>query len=172
MTISKDTGGQAAATDRRVNFLEQPIRSLLPELLEDHTTGGSITAKDGSELTPDTVLASPPVMRVDKPKPEQKKRAKAKAEIFTPSWLVNRMLNMAEAEAEAEGSGLQNAFTREFETEIKRTVRGRTIKETKHGWTPTPGPVVSKESWGTPLTPSRYISVRTLIKPLRTECKS
>ena len=32
-------------------------------------------------------------------------------------------------------------------------------------------PTVSKGSWETPLTPSRYISVRTLIKPLRTECK-
>lgn len=32
-------------------------------------------------------------------------------------------------------------------------------------------PTVSSESWGIPLTPSRCISAKTLIKPLRTECK-
>ncbi len=36
----------------------------------------------------------------------------------------------------------------------------------------TKNPTVSSESWGTPLTPSKYISVRTLTKLLRIEWKS
>ena len=32
-------------------------------------------------------------------------------------------------------------------------------------------PTISSESWGIPLTLSKYISVKTLTKPLRTECK-
>lgn len=36
------------------------------------------------------------VPRVDKSKEEQKKRVKEKAEVFTPSWLVNQMNNMVD----------------------------------------------------------------------------
>ncbi len=41
------------------------------------------------------------------------------------------------------------------------------MEETKMSNSPT----VSSESWGIPLTLPKYISVKTLIKPLRTECK-
>ena len=87
---------------------QEPVRSLLPRLLADKSTGRSIIwATDAyaatapgcgarDQMTPGALLApdGPDVRpRVLKSQEAQATRTRKLAEVFTPAWMVNRMAN-------------------------------------------------------------------------------
>ena len=83
-----------------------PINRLLPILLKDMSTERNIIWATNSYVSrgpgfsaTDFITcenASIPQPRICKAKEEQKKRTKGKAEVFTPSWLCNKMNNYAD----------------------------------------------------------------------------
>lgn len=83
-----------------------PINRLLPILLKDMSTERNIIwatnsyASRGPGFSATDFItcenASIPQPRICKAKEEQKKRTKGKAEVFTPSWLCNKMNNFAD----------------------------------------------------------------------------
>lgn len=96
-----------------INIAAEPVRAVLGMLLRDKTTGRNIvwgtdsySALDGgcqanAEITEDALLkldsfALQP--RVMKARAEQLSRTRAKAEVFTPSWICNRMNNACDDE--------------------------------------------------------------------------
>ena len=91
-----------------LNIRANPIRSVLPQLLRDKTTGRNIVwgtdsyqqlneaCRANAEITVDALLkldAFELQPRVMKARDEQLSRTRAKAEVFTPSWICNRMNN-------------------------------------------------------------------------------
>lgn len=115
------------ARDGKVDIFENDIpEQLLGILLRDHTTGRNIfwacddyealgkgyAFGDTIELAAITGDNSNVIMpRVMKDKSLKKKRAKEKAEIFTPAWLCNEMCNATDEPLLAEGC----CFNRPFE---------------------------------------------------------
>ena len=89
-----------------IDFSDPCLRSFLPVLLQDHTTGKNIIwatepppelgAGFTDEITLEQIKRCPPVPRVLKRLDEQKQRTKAKAEVFTPSWVCKKMIDMGE----------------------------------------------------------------------------
>ncbi len=89
-----------------------PLLAVLPELLVDRTTGKNIVWATANyegygayyqrdrQITPEMclnlVMAGVLVPRVEKTKEQQDKRTKEKAEVFTPSWIVNKMNNFCD----------------------------------------------------------------------------
>lgn len=89
-----------------------PILKVLPELLQDRTTGKNIVWATSNyeqygafyrmdrQILPEAclnlVMAGILVPRVEKSKEQQDKRTKEKAEVFTPSWIVNKMNNFCD----------------------------------------------------------------------------
>ena len=65
-------------------------------LFIDRTTRRPLVLPDGSYITHEK--ADTIIRRVDKTKQEQDKRRKKRAEVFTPSWLCNDMINLLEEE--------------------------------------------------------------------------
>lgn len=65
-------------------------------LFIDRTTRRPLVLPDGSYITYEK--ANTIIRRVDKTKQEQDERRKKKAEVFTPSWLCNDMINLLEEE--------------------------------------------------------------------------
>lgn len=65
-------------------------------LFIDRTTGRPLVLADGSYITHEK--ATTIIRRVDKTKQEQDERRKKKAEVFTPSWLCNKMIDYLENE--------------------------------------------------------------------------
>ena len=81
---------------------------IIQRLLADRTTGKNIIWASGdtpqAEITVDDVSGIIP--RCQKPKEIQKGRTKSKAEVYTPVWVVNKMVNSVDRE----WFGRPNAF--------------------------------------------------------------
>ena len=105
-----------------INLREEPIRGLLKKLLQDMTTRKNIifatdiyTGNSKDEITEEYVLSSRAAYeicpRVEKNREVQNDRTRAKAEVFTPSWICNKMNN----HCDAEWFGRENIFNVEDE---------------------------------------------------------
>lgn len=91
---------------RLVDFSDPILSAALFILLKDRTTGKNIIwatepppelgAGFSDEITLEQIKKCPPVPRVLKRLDEQKKRTKAKAEVFTPSLVCEKMIDMGE----------------------------------------------------------------------------
>ena len=91
---------------RLVDFSDPILSAALFILLKDRATGKNIIwatepppelgAGFADEITLEQIKKCPPVPRVLKRLDEQKKRTKAKAEVFTPSWVCEKMIDMGE----------------------------------------------------------------------------
>lgn len=96
-----------------IDFDTYPINEVIPYLLKDKTTGENIIfatteyAEVDSSIgveTPMSVillystLAGMIKPRVEKSTEQRRKRTKSKAEVFTPSWICNKMNNYCDAE--------------------------------------------------------------------------
>jgi type II restriction enzyme len=89
-----------------VDFSDPILSAVLFILLKDRTTGKNIIwatdpppelgADFTDEITLEQIKKCPPVPRVLKRLDEQKQRTKAKAEVFTPSWVCEKMIDMGE----------------------------------------------------------------------------
>ena len=92
----------------------EPLYAVLPELLKDQTTGKNIVwatdtySKYGAyyhkdrQIFPDfqlnLIYDGLMLPRIQKTIEQQKSRTKNKAEVFTPSWICNKMNNHCDAE--------------------------------------------------------------------------
>ena len=90
----------------------QPLLKVLPELLADHTTGKNIVwatdtytehgSKYGKEkqiftdLALEVITDGTMLPRIQKTQAQQQARTRAKAEVFTPSWICNKMNNFCD----------------------------------------------------------------------------
>ena len=96
-----------------IEFRKYPLEIILEKLLIDKTTGKRIIwATDGYseygdkycdrfEITPGALAGINPVLiqpRAFKALETQQQRTKSKAEVFTPSWIVNKMVNHLDEE--------------------------------------------------------------------------
>ena len=96
-----------------IEFRKYPLDMILDKLLIDKTTGKRIIwATDGYseygdkycdrfEITPGALAGINPVLiqpRAFKALETQQQRTKSKAEVFTPSWIVNKMINNLDEE--------------------------------------------------------------------------
>ena len=91
---------------RLVDFSDPILSAVLFILLKDRTTGKNIIwetepppelgAGFADEITLEQIKTCPPVPRVLKRLDEQKQRTKARAEVFTPSWVCEKMIDMGE----------------------------------------------------------------------------
>lgn len=104
---TKQTKQTILASDEELKDLTDyhygPAKDYLRILLQDRTTGGYIRFCTDNykefgygpddEMTPEAVLKLDILPRVAKSKALQKARSKAKAEVFTPSWVCNTMNN-------------------------------------------------------------------------------
>lgn len=87
--------------ERLINVEDDLIKPLLSLLLKDKTTGGNIIwatdtysdFKEKDHMNEEDILLHSEVIkpRVEKSLDEQKTRTKKKAEVFTPTWVCNRM---------------------------------------------------------------------------------
>ncbi len=108
------------------DFEANPVAELLPKLLKDKTTGKNIIwatdsySKFGelyspqNQITPASLGLLPRgtiMPRVGKTLEQQAARTRAKAEVFTPSWIVNQMINYRDSE----WFGRENVFNIEIE---------------------------------------------------------
>ena len=135
-----------------VDITQFPVSQVLDQLLKDRTTGENILfATDAyEELSPEfgekcqiqaDMLMSGRLKicpRVEKEFEQQRMRQRAKAEVFTPSWIVNKMNNHCDEEWFGE-SGVFN-------------------QETETGWVVNPKPVHFRRglSW------KKYVDSRRL----------
>lgn len=88
-------------SDRLINIEDSLIKPLLSLLLKDKTTGENIIwatdtypdFKEKDHMNEEDILLHSEVIkpRVEKSLDEQKTRTKKKAEVFTPTWICNRM---------------------------------------------------------------------------------
>lgn len=89
-----------------IDFSDTCLRTFLPVLLQDHTTGKNIIwATDpppelgvgfADEITLEQLDKIHLVPRVQKRLVDQKKRTSKKAEVFTPTWVCKKMADVAE----------------------------------------------------------------------------
>lgn len=89
-----------------IDFSDPCLRTFLPVLLQDHTTGKNIIwATDpppelgvgfADEITLEQLDNVQLVPRVQKRLADQKKRTSKKAEVFTPTWVCKKMTDVAE----------------------------------------------------------------------------
>lgn len=89
-----------------IDFSDPCLRTFLPVLLQDHTTGKNIIwATDpppelgvgfADEITLEQLNKVQLVPRVQKRLADQKKRTSKKAEVFTPTWVCKKMTDVAE----------------------------------------------------------------------------
>lgn len=124
-----------AATIQVVDFNSPPVSLVLESLLVDKTTKDNIvmTLASGKpkpltkiliEMRPGAVRA-----RVEKAMAEQSERTKKSAEVFTPSWVVNRMNNYLDED----WFGRKNVFSIETEHGWRR--QGHKVRfESDDGW--------------------------------------
>ena len=107
-----------------INLNEYPVRDMLGALLKDKTTKKNIIfATDAyaelgvdtkTQITEQILLGfnAPAIQpRVLKSMEEQSERTKKKAEVFTPSWICNKMNN----HCDAEWFGREEVFNREVD---------------------------------------------------------
>lgn len=105
--------GREYALEKLIEFRRYPLDRILDKLLIDKTTGKRIIwATDGYseygenycdrfEITPGALAGINPVLiqpRSFKALETQQQRTKSKAEVFTPSWIVNKMVNHLDEE--------------------------------------------------------------------------
>ena len=96
-----------------IDFSDSCLRTFLPVLLQDHTTGKNIIwATDpppelgvgfADEITLEQLDEVQLVPRVQKRLADQKKRTGKKAEVFTPSWICDKMNTMLDEERKQAG---------------------------------------------------------------------
>lgn len=92
--------------DRLINVEDDLIKPLLSLLLKDKTTGENIIWATDTHpvfMTEKDILLHSEMIRprVEKSLDEQKTRTKKKAEVFTPTWVCNRMIDSIEKNSEA-----------------------------------------------------------------------
>lgn len=95
-----------------IDFSDPCLRTFLPVLLQDHTTGKNIIwATDppselgvgfSDEITLEQLDKVQLVPRVQKRLADQKKRTSKKAEVFTPTWVCKKMTDVAEKDLKGE----------------------------------------------------------------------
>ncbi len=105
--------GRKYALKKLIEFRRYPLELMLDKLLIDKTTGKQIIwATDGYseygekycdryEISPAALIGMNPVLiqpRAFKALETQQQRTKSKAEVFTPSWIVNKMVNNLDEE--------------------------------------------------------------------------
>lgn len=88
-----------------IDFSDPCLRTFLPVLLQDHTTGKNIIwATDplpelgvgfADEITLEQLDKVRLVPRVQKRLADQKMRTSKKAEVFTPTWVCKKMADVA-----------------------------------------------------------------------------
>ena len=95
---------------RLIDVTSFPIRDVLVNLLQDKTTEGNIIFatnnyeslgvefQETKEITPAKVVNMNLMPRVQKEMEHQRDRTRAKAEVFTPSWICNKMNNHCDEE--------------------------------------------------------------------------
>ena len=128
-----------------IDFSDPCLRTFLPVLLQDHTTGKNIIwATDpppelgvgfADEITLEQLDKVQLVPRVQKRLADQKKRTSKKAEVFTPSWICNKMNN----HCDEEWFGRKDVFNVECEQgwlDIPRSEERRVGKECRSRWSP------------------------------------
>lgn len=96
-----------------IDFSDSCLRTFLPVLLQDHTTGKNIIwATDpppelgtgfADEITLEQLDKVQLVPRVQKRLADQKKRTSKKAEVFTPTWVCKKMTDVAENDLKGDG---------------------------------------------------------------------
>lgn len=97
---------ERAEERKLIDFSDPCLRTFLPALLQDHTTGKNIIwATDpppelgvgfADEITLEQLDKIQLVPRVQKRLADQKKRTSKKAEVFTPTWVCKKMADVAE----------------------------------------------------------------------------
>lgn len=95
-----------------IDFSDPCLRTFLPVLLQDHTTGKNIIwATDpppelgvgfADEITLEQLDNVQLVPRVQKRLADQKKRTSKKAEVFTPTWVCKKMTDVTEKDLKGE----------------------------------------------------------------------
>ena len=95
-----------------IDFSDPCLRTFLPVLLQDHTTGKNIIwatdpppelgAGFADEITLEQLDKVQLVPRVQKRLADQKKRTSKKAEVFTPTWVCKKMADVAENDLKGE----------------------------------------------------------------------
>lgn len=95
-----------------IDFSDPCLRTFIPVLLQDHTTGKNIIwATDpppelsvgfADEITMEQLDKVQLVPRVQKRLADQKKRTSKKAEVFTPTWVCKKMTDVAEKDLKGE----------------------------------------------------------------------
>ena len=123
-----------------IRMNEFPVRLVLPILLQDKTTKKNIIwatgsyAAFGAEYAADTQMTVKALIGLDavmlqprvlKAQAEQQERTKTHAEVFTPSWVCNRMNNFCDEE----WFGRKDVFN----------------TQDGHTWTATPAPIAFKK---------------------------
>lgn len=98
--------------EKLIDFSDPCLRTFLPVLLQDHTTGKNIIwATDpppelgvgfADEITLEQLDKVQLVPRVQKRLADQKKRTSKKAEVFTPTWVCKKMTDIAEKDLKGE----------------------------------------------------------------------
>ena len=98
--------------EKLIDFSDPCLRTFLPVLLQDHTTGKNIIwATDpppelgvgfADEITLEQLDKVQLVPRVQKRLADQKKRTSKKAEVFTPTWVCKKMADVAEKDLKGE----------------------------------------------------------------------
>jgi len=128
-----------------INVREWPVERVLDLLLKDKTTKKNIIFATGGyfekgvEIDPKTQITRGSVLgfdtnviqpRVFKSQAEQSDRTKSHAEVFTPSWLCNKMNN----HIDSEWFGRENVFNTEGEKSWKTNYEKITFSDNQH-WT-------------------------------------
>lgn len=123
--------------NRLIDFTSPHVKSVLRTLLKDRTTGGNIIfATDAYENMSFTTEITESMLykgevdirpRVSKSMEEQAMRTRKKAEVFTPSWICNKMNN----HCDTEWFGRENVFNIEQEHEWITTEESISFPEEK-----------------------------------------
>lgn len=125
-----------------IELNKSPVKNLLPILLSDKTTNRNIIfATDAykdygfdekSQITTESIelLHKSIQPRVSKSIEAQAARTRTKAEVFTPSWIVNKMNN----HCDEEWFGKAGVFNTELEQGWKTNKRKISFGKKKDGW--------------------------------------
>ena len=148
------------------DFKAYPLALVLEKLLEDKTTKKNIIWATNSykeygdkycdryEMTQGALLGLNPILiqpRAFKSQEDQQERTKKKAEVFTPTWIVNKMVN----QIDEEWFGKTDVFNIEEETAWKATETS--IYFGKKNWKKYIGQTVLEVTCGeAPFIVSRY----------------
>lgn len=125
-----------------IEINKSPVKSLLPILLLDKTTGCNVIfATDAykeygfderSQITANALEALKDAIqpRVAKSPETQAARTKAKAEVFTPSWIVNKMNN----HCDEEWFGRKDVFNMEKDQDWQTNAGSISFENTGYTW--------------------------------------